>query len=484
MSTVINSTVITDTLHLISNESPILINGILDINAGGTLVVDAGTTLLFESSSGINVNDGGQLLITGAVDNRVILKPHEEQESWAGIVFGTGSVGATYDSSTSYVSGSAIQYADIIRAGYSTSFTTHGMKLHAGSVPYILGSDMIDCGSNYGSAVDIQGLETVAVLRNLRVLKSNETQSYWPSHSLRIEGNSNDAGRVYLENLDIYADVRYNSLYAFSLERLSVTRSSLVDNVYISNIGEAEVSENNIRASLSISSIKQVVMSKNSVHGTVEVSSIKSSSEGSSIVDNSIHQGRLSYTSDYYTDNNLTVSGNTISDSTSGGLYVHNRRGSLSVYNNTIVDCKSNYDAVVHLASGPYSSGFVFSNNTVVDNSGDYIIHLQGSSGDYSTIFSENVIVGNSGSDSLIFLDDYQWSNVTLNIFDSNAAPFSVKLDMPNFDSVSLELPRNYWGDFQSDITDLRDTVYDGFDSSSQPIVDFVSVLSSPSIER
>lgn len=481
----INGTVIIDTLHLTSEDSPVLVNGVLDISLGGTLVVDAGTTLIFETpSSGINVNAGGQLLIAGAIDNRVVLKPFGDQEFWSGIVFGAGSVGATFVNK-SYLSGSAIQYTDIVRAGYSSGYAfTIGMSLQEGVVPYILGVDMLSCAGRYvGRVLDIQNLQTIAVIRNLRIIQSNDTQTdeIPTGYGMHVYGNGDNAGHLYLENLQVDVHLYYEALSVSSIEQVSVMKSSFLHRVGIRSIGDAVIQGSTMLSSLSLSDIKKFDVSKNSVMG-LDINSRhwSESIDFSSVVDNLI-TGQLSLNG--YSRSNITISDNIIRQSTTSGMHIYNRRGWLKISNNTISDCSTTYHPVIELISDTSSDELSFMNNSIIDSYGVYLIDLQGSASSY--LFLDNKVERSSALVSLIFLrTNYPWVTVSRNIFDNNTAPHSVVVDVPSFEEMSIALPLNYWGNFQSDVIGLRASVVDGFVSVSQPIVDFVSVLSGPSVER
>lgn len=483
----VNGTVISGTFKLTSADSPVLVAGVLDISSGGSLVIGAGTVVIFETpSSGINVNFGGQLLVTGAFNNRVVLKAH--QDSWNGITFKAGSIAGVFDSSMKYMSGSTIQYADIIRSGYSTSYqSTSGLSLQDGIVPYILGVDMISCGN--GRVIDINNFEGVAAMRNLRVLNSNETASYYPGYGLYVIGNDINAGKLVLENLNFESASGHYSIYVASINQVSVLNSYFSSLVYFDHIKKGLVQGTVFSDKLQIDYFYQVEISGNSIQNGLDISYMLQSSMPSFVTNNMIINGRLYYNAYYwyyYSVGNVTISGNTVQGSSYGGLYINNANSLIIVSNNTVKECSSTYYPVVDLRSIYDSFGLEFTNNTVIDSSGTRVFQLEGSS-NYATtsdFFSGNIVAGNSASDSLIFFNSYPWSRFTANLFDNNTAPFSVKLDMPNYDQFTLPLPLNHWGNFQADILDLRATVDDGLISASQPLVDFDPVLSEPSLDR
>ncbi|KAL7486589.1 hypothetical protein ACHAW6_012195, partial [Cyclotella cf. meneghiniana] len=465
-STVMHGTVISDTLHITAADSPFLVAGYLDIKAGGTLVIHAGSTVIFETaSSGIYVNAGGQLLITGTIDNRVTLKAHDDEDSWSGIVFGVGSAPALFDELMNYVSGSVMQYVDIIRAGFSTRGSSIGL-IFQGVVPYLLGVDMIDCGGSSGSAIIISYFDAFAVFRNVRILLSNETKNFYPRNGLYIDGNNDNGGKVILENLAL--EVNYG-LFIDSVDYVSITRSFFAGELYISSIR------------------KKINIAQNSIENGIELRYLTASSP-SFVVDNSLKGPLLLLHFGYYSSDsepNIIIAGNIIKDSTEGGIYISNKRGYVAVMNNTVRDCSTS-SSVIELRSDLISSAasLVFRNNSIFNCKGLYILRIIGSPYSNHDIFVENFASHNTATNSFLFVEDYPWSNFSLNVFENSTAPISVKIDMlSSYDKPMVPLPQNYWGLFQTDIIGPRNTVADGFVIASQPIVDFVSVLSASSIE-
>ncbi|KAL7481357.1 hypothetical protein ACHAW6_007040 [Cyclotella cf. meneghiniana] len=488
-TTLISDTVIVDTVTFTSDDSPVFVEGMLDISSGGILIIDAGTTIVFESlNSGINVKSGGQLLITGNLNNRVTLKTSEQNEAWKGISFEAGSAAAVFDSGLNFISGSVIQYADIIRAGYSSSYqSSQGISLHDGVCPYLLGVNMIDCGGYYfGSAISIQSLSGIFLARNLRVLKSNQTEFYYPQYAIAVSGNYANVGQVILDNANFEVDVSYYSLYVYGINQVVLTRSLIFKEVYFYYLTEAAVNWCTLLSKLELHSIGddskgKIDVTHNFINNGVDISYLRSSSVSSLVSSNLIKNGRL-YFYTYFNSVSITISENVVQKSSNGGIYIYNSNGLVSAFNNTFESCSSSWYPIVQLSSS--TNTFSFKNNKILNNEAIYVVYLEGVSYVQATSdFSENVAVGNTATNSLIFLSSYPWSSFTRNIFDNNTAPFSVETYMPSYSGI-LKLPFNFWGGFQADIIDLRRTVVDGFVRGSQPIADFDPVLSGPFIQR
>ena len=484
-----------------SVDSPVYVSGVLGIIFGGTLGINAGVTVIFETQdAGITVNSGGQLLILGDLNDRVSLQA--QGESWGGIKFEPNSASAVFDDDYNYASGSTIQYTDISRAGYSSlsSYRTwYGLALLSGVSPYLLGVDMIDCGGYYfGSAIHMNNLKGLFVARNVRVLKSDETQSYYPLYGIYIYDNDNDSGLAILENVEVVTASRQYSMYIYSIDYASIARSIFANQVFLSSLSSTSISENTFHGMLTLDYLGDNSRGKIDVTGnTVSVSGTNqeaivvrylqtSSSRPSFISGNSIVNGRLYFYSSYNRYNynyNVTIEDNTIKGSSRGGIYLRSY-GSVYARNNTIAGCTSTSSSYPIVQLQAYNNRLHFVDNTIHDNQGHNIFSLYGALNFVTTVFSGNFAYGNTGTNSLIYLDQYPWTSFEYNVFEDNASPTSVELNMPSYTEDFVLLSSNHWGNFQPDIADLRATVVDAFIQTSGPIVDFDPLLSGPSVDR
>lgn len=494
--------VIDQTVIWSKSDSPVTVSGILIVSEGGTLVIDAGTTVMFQTPvSGLVVKSGGQLLITGNSDNRVVL--NAQQESWNGITFEAGAATAFFDSDENYVSGSTIQYADIVRAGY---LSNHGLYLPEGVCPYLLGVDMIDCGSV--SAIHIVKLVGIFKATNLKLLKSEETESYEPQHGIYIEGNDNLSGRTFLENVFINTTFAY-PLHFWGLHHVSTVRSSSANAIYaisLSYISSLVITHSSFASRMNLFTVSETIIDKNWINGqlyimdgikhvvtrnTISISNPSDDAISVSIdyessllfLNNIMNNGRFYFESRYWSQQNLTIYENTVRGSSRGAMDINNN-GWTYISKNKLEDCNSPLYPVVSINAAAAAEAH-FENNTILHSEGKHIFYLVGSP-DYDTdsyIFAGNTAAGNSGSSSFVSIAEYPWI-FTENIFVNNTSPISIEINMPSFSHDIVHLPLNHWGLFQHDIIDLRRTVYDGFFDSFRQVIDFNPVLSGPSILR
>lgn len=434
-------------------------------------------------TSSITVGLGGLLAIMGGTSDggRVILEPSEEDGSWGGIAFEAGAISAMVDESFYYESGSIIQYADIIQAGHGSIYSSvNAIDCSLGAVPYILGVNLIASGGcYYGSGVNVYDLKGTFVARNLRIVPNRTAVSVYSSRrGLNIVGSGIGSGSIVLENIDVAKDASFEAVTISSAAFLRVSESVLNEGLSLSYIASVNISANNLAARLSMSNLggegSSIHINENSVEisedqvgqalvaynwkpGTDEFSQIQ-------IARNTIRGGVMDVQNDYYWWGgnyiNITIESNSIIGSTRGGIHVKNLGdGHLIMTKNSLRDCISPHFPVIRIHS--HSSA--------------------------TTAFCQNGVEQCVGS-ALVKLDGHPLESFEENIFSDNTAVVSVDVSQMSSAEASIDyirLPRNYWGNYQSDLMGLRKTVRDAFyDLSIPAIVDFDQMLSAADIDR
>lgn len=98
-----------------------LVTGTISVPSGFTLTIDPGVVLKFQSGVALQIQ--GQLIARGTENSPIIFTTASLSPLtyWRGILFNTGSVGATYDNSSNYLSGSILEYCVISRAGFGST---------------------------------------------------------------------------------------------------------------------------------------------------------------------------------------------------------------------------------------------------------------------------------------------------------------------------------------------------------------------------
>ena len=207
-------------------DSPVNVQGMIDIETDGVLTIASGVTVNFEdSSSGIS-NSGGTLLVLGESSNRVQLQPKTNDFNWVGIKFETTAVAAFFDltdSDSTYSSGSVIQYADIHKAGSTSS---GALDFRSGAAPYLLGVDIIECNGPSSNPLYVSQLQGFFVSKFLTLRKASEDSTFSQYRGIRIDGTGSDHGIVILEDLDI-GPVSQEALRIRNVAQLSVRNSIL-----------------------------------------------------------------------------------------------------------------------------------------------------------------------------------------------------------------------------------------------------------------
>jgi hypothetical protein len=457
-----------------SAVSPVYVSGVISVLSGGTLLIEPGVICIFEdTASGITVRPGGQLLIAGADNNRVVLEAR--QESWAGITFLDGSKSAVFGIDNEYVSGSIIQNANISRAGYPNSL---GLSL-SGAAPYLSSVGMFDCG-----AIKISNFRGSFVANKLSVLFGGS----FTGNVIDIRGATMNSGKIILNEVRVQAR-SYVSLAIDWIQSASVTLSSFDGGVYLNHLETITVEDNVIapyRPNIAI-----LVRDSFASHA------------------NSIRRNHL-FSRIHIDSSSVAIRENIIQESVSGGITVADGRV-IDIVNNTITKCTSDSSDIVNIQVSTGSlhfenntimknlgqnvislmiwqaGSFQFANNTILQNDADIILFLVGNAEFYSfsSYVSGNVVSGNIGKQALLQLSYLPSAIVTENLFFNNSAPMSVKVHMPKYDKDLIGLPRNYWGEFYADIIDRRASVGDILTTeSSGPIVDFNPVLKDFSTTR
>lgn len=463
--------------------------------------IEPGVEVIFETQESGIENNFGQLFILGTVSDRVVLKPKEN--GWKGITFGAIAISATISTDGQYQSGSVIQYADVIGAGYSTSRwqSKNGFNFNEGVTPYLFDINMINCGGNdHGSIIYINQLRGFFAARHIRMSK-NTTNTYFPGYGININGQTANDGSVLLENVDIPFDVRTRALQVQNIDQFTLFMSSLYDELYIQRAATVSITKNEIFSHMQLWRLGEnrgtVVVDDNIIdssntNGDRAISAISFRAiTGSSISRNMIIGGRLYMIGSSSYQSDIIVQDNVITGSRFGGMYVDlytspNLQGIFS--NNSITDCSYTNGRVIEIYAR--GDGLSFVNNTINGNTANEIFLLHSSSlpTAESYFFSGNIAKNNIATNALLHLQSNPWTEFSGNIFINNTALRSVKIsNMNDFsdDVNALRLPANYWGNFQNDIIDLRITVEDALiNLNNKYVVDFNPILNGPSMNR
>lgn len=228
-----------------ATDSPVNVQGMIDIETDGVLTIASGVTVNFEdSSSGIS-NSGGTLLVLGDSNNRVQLQPKTNDFNWGGIKFEATAVAAFFevtDSDSTYSSGSVIQYTDIHKAGSSSS---GALDFRSGAAPYLLGVDIIECNGPSSHPLYVSQLQGFFVSKFLTIRKASEDSSFGQYRAIRIDGSGSDNGIVILENLDI-GPVSQEALRVRNVAQLSIQDSVMNGFVSIEYVKEVSFVRNKV----------------------------------------------------------------------------------------------------------------------------------------------------------------------------------------------------------------------------------------------
>ncbi len=504
----LNSTTISSNVLWSSADSPVSVTGTIDIVSGGALRIDEGVQIIFETPESGITNTAGQLFILGSLSNRVTLQPREVDDGWGGIVFKAGALSASFTDDGEYQSGSVIQFADVVRAGFRKSYyqTIHGLDFRDGAIPYLFDVNIIDCGGHYyGRPVLVQKLIGFFIAKHLRIF-NNETDntSYLPNYGLEITGTNSNSGLAVLENVHVTRGSQ--SMYINSLSQVNITMSSFRERTQLNSVRSISMKENIFSrrlylyyvgysdndVDLSGNTFSTSVNNEDALYARTIVNKNKISISQNTFIGGRFH---FSDVSSSYSPAEFIFENNTISESPRGAMHIDasiHQDIELNFRSNMIYDCISSHEELLYLSS---SSGRIrFENNTVRDNihDNDELFFLQPNSANSAEhfTFSGNVIENNIAN-SLVTISRFPLKTFINNIFLNNTAPLSIKLynmihpGVLNDIDNELRLPNNYWGNFQEDIVDQRSSIEDVLSNlDHRYFVNFDPVLNESSIDR
>jgi hypothetical protein len=493
-----------------ADDSPVNITGVVDIQSSGTLVIQPGTHVIFQDSSSGIINSGGTLLISGDFNNRVVLKPANPSFNWQGIEFWSSANAAVFSevggSDLNFVSGSIMQYVDIVRAGSSSKYA---MDFTHGKTPFINAVNLIECySSNTGRhVVKVEKLSGFFVAKYLKIMKESVNSTFVLRAGIYVRGENQNSGIVLMDNVDIMPTVS-DAVQVRGLFRLTVQDCRVLGQVYLYYISEVFFTRNNVEIPnngqatavytqyIGSSGVNHQPLSftDNVVIARPSSSSIAFQYDGPktatrSVIDrNTFYNGRLHLDLQWQCMN-ISVSDNTVIKSLSGGIWVQGtgcHAGDLVVYNNTVEDSSSSSTgyAILHL-SVRYGQFLEARGNIVRQcTAGNVLIYLQGSSNYLtgSTVFEKNAVI-NSVAVELLQLHTYPFSSIKQNLFINTTASVSVNLQtlQSGFTTSNMvDLPANYWGVFQDDLQGVRTTVKDGLKTSIHAVFMLKTILLDP----
>ena len=305
-------------------NSPYIITGNVLVPSGVTLTIEPGVAVKFESGTGMQID--GELVARGTEAEPIVFTsnpPFAGPGSWCNILFTDSSIGATFDQTESYVSGSIMQYCTVEYAGASKVYQDHE------AIKILSSSPLIDhctiTGNAGGGIYMLRGSARVAnnvISNNSAVSWGGGICCFYNDGAVSISGNTisnNSAG----SGGGIYCDCYDGNL-------------SISGNNISHNSGEHDGSG----------------LFCSCQGGVVSIS-------GNTVSNNS--GGGISCLCYYGT---VTVSGNTVNDNSAdfgGGVYCFVEHGTLSVNNN---DIHGNSGNGVYINSG----NPVINHNNLVGN--------------------------------------------------------------------------------------------------------------------
>ena len=480
-------------------DSPVSVTGVVDVVGGGSLTIQAGVQVVFETAESKLLVSAGTLEVLGDETQPVSMEP--SGTAWLGIEFGPSAPSATFgtasDGSPVFQGGSILQFVNMVRAGSSTQSAITS----PGPVPFLNVVDCVDCLGQSGYPFYFTGLTSSLVMHDVSL--SKEAEAYRPFGALYIRGVDRSSGSVIIERMETPLLGQF-ALNIATVGSLHLATSNLLGLVSLLAIDDLVCEDNYIETQTVSSSFtaNQIGGVAFEILRNTFVNRPSSSSPAVSITNwretsaftvtgNLLRNGRLSLSTSITTITGaVLLAENEIRDSRSGGIYFLTRQsGPILIRDNRIVDCVSLSPTFPHISFTHQTSNAgsveILRNEVVNAEAIDMIIQLnRGVETDANFVFSANVVRDSVANGPMIVLEDFAWTSFSQNIFDNVTSPTSVFFESSQYEPTeTIALPGNYWGLFQDDIKDRRQTVGDILTTSQGPLIEFQTVLSGPSLD-
>tara|TARA_Y100000589_G_scaffold172712_1_gene163962 strand:- start:1269 stop:3149 length:1881 start_codon:yes stop_codon:yes gene_type:complete len=424
-------------------NSPYLVTGNVLINTGVTLTIEPGVVV--KMGSQVTIQNKGRFIAIGEPDNRITFTSNAVSPlpgDWTMIEFTNETVDAMFDNSGEYISGSIIQYADVLYGGFGTSFNYNSE-----------GAIMIDAAAVFIDNVSIKH----SVSQSIYLKNGTKNNRYTKiSNSIMSDGGRSGIRCQYYGMGMVVDSCSFMNLPNGRAIYSNDGDSIIITNNFFTNISHDYViythGDNN--------SIKNNILYSNTAGG-IEVYGSSSVVACNKIVNCIGLMGRQA------------------------AIHVIDCD---TVRNNLIVNCSGG----VSLAS--FSKGNVIRNNQFIDNEIESfspypkaVLNIESSTSTSSDVyFLENLILNNSiapNEKGLINIEKNSSSNNTSSIvinennFLQNTQEFFVRNERGNYD---VDASSNWWGRTSTD--SIESIIYDWFEDANNSFVNYQPILSGLNI--
>ncbi|HSN73785.1 MAG TPA: right-handed parallel beta-helix repeat-containing protein, partial [Anaerolineae bacterium] len=496
---------------------PYILTGSIIVQPGATLTIQAGTQVRFTSLKALMVN--GTLVARGTSGNRITFTSDAAEPAkgdWGYIYFTNSSTDAVVDANGNYVSGSILEYAVIEYAG-GASISPNGVVRVDASSPY-LHANAIHHNKADGIHVWNDGAPFILdneVTDNGIPASANANGIYVDSSgTLVVRGNTvsdNTYHGIYVDNQPTAAtgETSIDTDLAIT-DTVSLAGSTIHDNTVTGN-GQSGISLNNYGSAATINGNTVV---DNGYDG-IYVSSGSVSLDNNIVYDNG--QDGIDVNSSTFTIANSqvdgngsrgiyaygtgTISGNTITSNTGGGIYCRGSYSTVDITGNSISNNSTSYNGGgIYVTSygmtanitgnsitgnqtsqtgGGICLDYVYATaningNTIIGNSANSGggIYFSGGGSITNNRILDNQAAQNNGGAGIYLTSQPPIHNN--DIYGNLAGVPSVGNDVTNGNPVNndVDATDNYWG--TTDSNTIEEHVWHFIDDSSLSIVNYV----------
>jgi|GEM_PF-798568 len=487
LSTDVSGIIATNTTWTLAGN-PYIVTSNIRVNSGVTLTVEPGVEVKFDNGKGIQVD--GTLIAQGTSTDRITFTANQTPPSagaWQYINFTSTSISATFDANDNYVSGSILQYCNILYGGGGVPGAVHIQN----TSPFISNCQI---SNNRGTGIYATNPSNLHVSNNTISNNVGIASAY-----------DNTAGGIYIlgGSATIVTNIISNNsvdkgdggvslinlLGATLIRGNTITENSA--NGIDTGVGGVKVQGNTATVTLSDNTINNnsgggglkirwsnayILIDKNTISNNIDRGGNAAGVDvvgGSGYIDlaNNIisnNQGRGVRVNE---SNNLTISRNIIYSSTGSGVYIDNPSRNITISNN-MISSNGEYGVAVK-----YGYTITLTNNIIASNVKEGLrlgitetpSWMEGGSG----LVEHNTILRN-GLTRAIFLNNGNWILTNNNI--ANISSYMLYYSGEN--GTSLNAVNNWWNT-TSDAT-IQAQIYDWNDDGSTGVVNYVPFLTSP----
>ncbi|MCH7764668.1 MAG: choice-of-anchor D domain-containing protein, partial [Candidatus Marinimicrobia bacterium] len=434
----VSGTISTNTTWALANSPYIITDDVL-VDIGVTLTIEAGVTVKVES--GKRLQNKGTLIAVGTSGNEIVFTSNQATPTegyWSSIEFLDETEDATFDGNGDYISGTILEYSNVLYGGGSGSsgaviMTNSAIYINNVTVQYSA-SKGIYINKSIGGTVPVIKIENSTITDNSSIGVYCDCYQY--NVSITVDSSvikNNVGGGISTGGGDAGGSHTFNFT------------NNIVDNNSGTGINGNANGTQTITGNIINNNTGSGIRTRGNGTYTIQ----------NNIVTNNSLVGIHGIYATHIIDNNvIAMNGGGIEISQGGNYTITDNQ----IYSNSRSDGAA-FDPVGGTEQGAWSSPVTMERNTITSNTSSNVgsgtlLTFQPNSGDPSFVINQNNIFGNTAS--------YELKNNRL-------------IALSNINALN-----NWWGTTTD--SEIQAKIYDWNDDGTLGIVDYDPYLSSPDI--